>query len=225
MIDCAVFDLDVSETALTAYYGHLDPGERTRAARFRHERDRRRFVARRGMLRERLARELGRAPHAIRIDADTYGKPFLPDDPELTFNLSHSHGLALCAVGRGVAIGCDVEWRDPALACRKVAARLFAPDEITALTALPEAQCGRGLLQLLDSQGSLCEGARPRPVLPARRLQRLGRAGRAGHADRSRLDAGFVRAGTGLSGGAGGRGIAAARHRDYLDQRLAREQI
>lgn len=144
MIDQAVLDLDVSDQALAAYHGHLDTGEQTRAARFRYDRDRRRFVARRGMLREQLGRALGCAPHAVRIGADSSGKPFLPDDPDLNFNLSHSNGVALCVTARGVRVGCDIEWRNPALACARVAERLFAPDENAALSALPAAHWVQG---------------------------------------------------------------------------------
>ncbi|HWU72032.1 MAG TPA: 4'-phosphopantetheinyl transferase superfamily protein, partial [Sphingomonas sp.] len=105
-----------------------------------YDRDRNRFVARRGQLRELLGRDLGIAPAALRLVEDAHGKPVLLDDPELHFNLSHSNGRALVATARGAAIGCDVEWRNPDLACAKVARRLFAPAEYEALMALPSDQ-------------------------------------------------------------------------------------
>jgi 4'-phosphopantetheinyl transferase len=43
----------------------------------------------------------------------------------------------LVATAHGRAIGCDVEWRNPELACPRVAKRLFARDEYSALVALP----------------------------------------------------------------------------------------
>lgn len=36
------------------------------------------------------------------------GKPFFPDRPDLCFNLSHSHGLALCVLS-DKPVGCDIE--------------------------------------------------------------------------------------------------------------------
>ena len=138
-MEVALFDLDLTPERLEVCAASLDAEERSRAAAFRYDRDRKRFIARRGQLRERLAEETGETPHAIRIAADAHGKPFLPGHPELSFNLSHSRTLALVAIGRGVAIGCDIEWRDPALAERAVAERLFAPAERTALAALPDA--------------------------------------------------------------------------------------
>jgi len=136
----ALFDLDVGADALARYASWLDAGERERAARFRYDRDRNRFVARRGQLRELLGRDLGIAPAALRLTEDVSGKPVLLDDPELSFNLSHSNGRAMVATARGVAIGCDIEWRNPDLACPKVARRLFAPAEYEALMALPSDQ-------------------------------------------------------------------------------------
>lgn len=139
-VSIALFDLDVAPDDLVTYAGWLDAGERGRAARFRHERDCNRFIARRGQLREMLARDLGIAPGAIRLAEDDHGKPVLLDDRDLRFNLSHSNSRALVVTARGGAIGCDIEWRNPELACPKVAKRLFAPSEYDALTALPPEQ-------------------------------------------------------------------------------------
>ena len=136
----ALVDLDVDAETLKRYASWLDIAERERAARFRHDRDRNRFVARRGELRELLGHDLGVAPEAVRLAEDGHGKPVLLDDPELRFNLSHSNGRALIATARGGAIGCDIEWRNPELACPKVARRLFAPAEYEALIALPPEQ-------------------------------------------------------------------------------------
>jgi len=136
----ALVDLDVGAAALARCESRLDSAERERAARFRHERDRDRFVARRGQLRELLGHDLGIAPDALRLAEDAHGKPVLLDDPDLSFNLSHSNGRALIATARGVAIGCDIEWRNPDLACPRVARRLFARAECEALTALPPDQ-------------------------------------------------------------------------------------
>jgi len=135
----ALFNLDVPEE-LEGLEALLDDAERARAAAFRYAIDRDRFVARRGLMRLHLAGELGVPAYGLTIAEDDHGKPFLPDDPDLAFNLSHSNGVALLATLRSGAIGCDIEWRNPELACPKVAARLFAPDEYAALAALPADQ-------------------------------------------------------------------------------------
>src|SRR5262245_12891009 len=55
----------------------LAPDERERAARFRFERDRLRFVAGRAALRCILALYLGLAPHEVAFEQGTHGKPAL----------------------------------------------------------------------------------------------------------------------------------------------------
>lgn len=136
----ALSDLDIGPDALAACHALLAPEERDRASRFRYARDRDRYVARRGQLRTLLAGEVDRPAFALRITEDSHGRPFLADHPDLHFNLSHSNGRALFAIAHGFRVGCDLEWRNPELACRNVAARLFAPAECAALDALPPAQ-------------------------------------------------------------------------------------
>lgn len=135
-----LLDLDLPRAELDEYRGWLDADECRRAAAFRRPVDRDRFVARRGLMRAHLGQELGIAPQMVCIATDEHGKPFLRDDPDLAFNLSHSNGLALLATMRGGSIGCDIEWRNPELACPRVAQRLFAAEEYATLTALPSEQ-------------------------------------------------------------------------------------
>jgi 4'-phosphopantetheinyl transferase len=118
----------------------LSPDERSQAARFYFPRDRRRYIIARGFLRAVLARYLRIDPADVLVRYLPSGKPVLApewsEDP-LQFNLSHSHELALCAVGRGWRLGIDVEWIRPEFAGAEIAERLFAPAEAAALRALP----------------------------------------------------------------------------------------
>jgi 4'-phosphopantetheinyl transferase len=68
-----------------------------------------------------------------------HGKPYLPAAPELTFNLSHSHDMALVAVGQGVEVGVDVEWLRPLAECLAIAERFFPPLQAAALAGVPAA--------------------------------------------------------------------------------------
>ena len=45
---------------------------------------------------------------ALRFGQGEHGKPYLPDDPQVHFNLSHSGNRVMCAVS-AYACGCDVE--------------------------------------------------------------------------------------------------------------------
>ncbi|QAY79197.1 4'-phosphopantetheinyl transferase superfamily protein [Sphingosinicella sp. BN140058] len=132
-IDVAVFEL--AQEPIAALVELLDRDERSRAQAFRFDRDRDRFVARRGALRRHLGGRLGVNPATLRFACNDYGKPFLVDYPELHFSLSHSAGLAICATSTA-SIGCDIEHCDPKLADSAVAERLFAPAEIAALSSL-----------------------------------------------------------------------------------------
>ena len=129
------FDVDASDLPLARYWEILDRDERGRAAQFRFERDRRRFVARRGALRALLGRRLGASPAALHYACNAYGKPTLPT-AGLRFNLSHSDGVALIALADGREIGCDIERREPRRAGPDIAAAFFAASEQQALAAL-----------------------------------------------------------------------------------------
>ena len=110
----------------------LSRDETERAQRFYFERDRRRFVVARAVLRILLGDYLGCAPHEVAFRYGPQGKPAvgigptigmpfrgvrgrlgepsLPaNEPRLHFNVAHSEDLALIAFTRGCEVGIDVE--------------------------------------------------------------------------------------------------------------------
>jgi 4'-phosphopantetheinyl transferase len=87
----------------------LDPAEVARAERFRFQRDRARFVARRTFLRRVLAAYTGVPPARIRYRVSPRGRPELESPGEITFSASHSDGLAVVAVARDRLVGVDLE--------------------------------------------------------------------------------------------------------------------
>src|SRR5574341_799522 len=135
---CVRLDLVPEQTA--RLHATLSSDERERSARFRFERDRQRFVAAHGQLRELLARHLDSEPGRIRYVHNAFGKPAL--DPEfggrLRFNLSHSGGLALIAIAADAELGVDLELirTEPDLA--EIARRFFSPAEAEQLRSLPD---------------------------------------------------------------------------------------
>lgn len=117
----------------------LSAGETGRAEQFHFERDRLHFIAGRGILRIILARYLGFAPARIRFRYNTYGKPALARPAGgLYFNLSHSHGLALYALGRVQNIGIDVERIRPLPDADRLVGRFFSAGEQQTWRNLPE---------------------------------------------------------------------------------------
>jgi 4'-phosphopantetheinyl transferase len=136
-IDVWLIDLD----ATPAYLGELlDDNERARASRFAFPVLARRFAAARGHLRMLLGCYLRCPPETITFDYGAWGKPALhaPASNGLAFNLAHSGGQALIAVGRTAALGIDIEVMRPMADWLEIANRAFAPGEIDALLSLPQ---------------------------------------------------------------------------------------
>jgi 4'-phosphopantetheinyl transferase len=120
----------------------LAADEHERAGRFHFARDQQQYVLARGTLRLLLARYLRRPASALRFGYTQFGKPYLlradgSPDPDISFNLSHSHQLALLAFARGPRLGVDVEHIKPELAGEQIAERFFSPREAAVLRKLP----------------------------------------------------------------------------------------
>jgi len=116
----------------------LSDDECERAARFRFDHDRRRFVAGRSALRSLIAAYLDVAPAEVAFGYGPQGKQFVPGSM-LSFNVSHSGGCAVYAFGSCHEIGVDVELLDHARYGDDVTERFFSPDEVATLQALEPA--------------------------------------------------------------------------------------
>jgi 4'-phosphopantetheinyl transferase len=114
----------------------LSREERDRADRFRFDRDRRSYVARRATLRSLLSQYLACAPRDVPICTGPHGKLFVADST-LRFNVSHSGGLALYVVAHGLDVGCDIEFHDGQVAINPISERFFSPAERQALERFP----------------------------------------------------------------------------------------
>lgn len=133
-------DLDAAGVDIGRFAAVLGEDERARARQFRLERDRRRYVVRRGRLRELLSHYLGNTPRQIRLRVGPFGKPYVVGG-DLRFSVSHSRGIALFVIARGgLEVGCDIEYRDRRFAFEQVADRFFSPVEVRKLGSLPAAQ-------------------------------------------------------------------------------------
>lgn len=117
----------------------LTDDERARAARFRFDRDRNRWLGAHVALRRILGAELGVAAERIRYLRGPAGKPAVawPADTGLEFNLSDSGDLALLALSRIGPVGVDVEHLERIPDFSTIAESHFADDERRALLALP----------------------------------------------------------------------------------------
>jgi 4'-phosphopantetheinyl transferase len=139
-------------------------------------------AGRRGAARAALGRILaghlgGEAPELV-PDAD--GKPRLAEAPQrLSFNLSHSAGLALVAVAAGgVEVGVDVERLRPRRDLARLAARWLPEEDAAAVAAAGEAEREAAFYAAwtrfearVKCTGTGLAGPRPGPEVVARQLE------------------------------------------------------
>ncbi len=118
----------------------LAEDERGRAARYHFDRHRRRFIVSQGVLRALLGRYLERHPAGIVFEYGPKGKPSLPGEPELHFNVSHSHERSVVAISAGGELGVDIERLRPLPDADDIARRFFSAREAAAYAAVPRAQ-------------------------------------------------------------------------------------
>jgi len=110
----------------------LSGDEWARVERYRFERDRRRFIVARGVLRMILGCYLDADPGRLRFGYEPHGKPYLADGfsgGTLQFNLSHSHELALYAFAHGRRIGVDLEYQRFVPDAEQIVAGFFSARE------------------------------------------------------------------------------------------------
>jgi 4'-phosphopantetheinyl transferase len=125
------------EAAANRLEQFLAADERDKMQRFRREKDRRRYLVGRGLLRSLLGRYLDVAPQDLRFETTAAGKPHLASGQrQLQFNLAHSGEYVLFAIADGRAVGVDVEEINDDLDAGEIAAHFFSPDEQRELEAL-----------------------------------------------------------------------------------------
>ncbi|HYW19237.1 MAG TPA: 4'-phosphopantetheinyl transferase HetI [Nodularia sp. (in: cyanobacteria)] len=131
--------LDIPEAQQQNLLATLSGDELSRANRFHFPQHRQRFITGRGILRSILGSYLDIEPQQVIFDYQERGKPMLADtlaDSGLWFNLSHSQGLALCAVNYHGEIGIDLEYIRPMSDVEALAKRFFLAREYEVVRSL-----------------------------------------------------------------------------------------
>ena len=124
--------LDVDAAALAKFAGALSVAEKERAAKFKFERLRDRFIAGRGSLRAILGRYLRVEPAVVDFIYSPQGKPSLAPEfssARIHFSLAHSEDLALVAATRAGPVGVDVERIRPLKDAADLVSRFFSARE------------------------------------------------------------------------------------------------
>ena len=133
-------DLEAVGAAESRWQKVLSSDELARAVRFHFQRDRQHFVASRALLRTILASYLATAPNSVNFSYSKKEKPSLGPllaDSKVTFNISHSRGIALLAFSRGREVGIDVEQVRRDFDVEAIARRFFSEHEQHQLADLP----------------------------------------------------------------------------------------
>jgi 4'-phosphopantetheinyl transferase len=130
----------ISDPGLLEQYRRcLCPAEIEKADRYMKQSDRHLSLVSRALVRYVVGEATQQAPRSLRFSTNEHGKPFLVGLPDIHFNLSHSHGVAVCAVCRDTDVGVDVEdvGRRTDLS---IARRFFSPAEADLVSKAPDAE-------------------------------------------------------------------------------------
>jgi len=139
-IEVRLAQLDLDADRVDYYASLLSNDEQFRANRFHLERDRRRFIVARGILRVLLASRLGTTPPEVAFSYAKNGKPLVADyPPQIHFNISHSKERVLYAISNRCALGVDIEYMNRDIDYDSLAERFFSRREHAELQLIPEA--------------------------------------------------------------------------------------
>lgn len=131
--------LDVLRKNIPIYRELLDPSEHERAARFRFDVDRERYIIAHGALRVLLGKQLSEEPAKIPFAHGPYGKPFVPGS-ELRFNLSDTKDALVIGMATGQEIGVDIETMQRRVDHLAVSEHYFTPKEVDAIALASDAK-------------------------------------------------------------------------------------
>lgn len=146
-VDVWCLSLELEEASLDSLQRLLSEDELMKAGRFLVERAKKHFIAARGFLRRLIGHYLKEKPERLLFQYGPQGKPSPAGKFEATgisFNVSHSHGMALYAVAWNKAVGVDIEKIDSNTSCIDIAERFFSPYEIEVLRNLTGDRQRRG---------------------------------------------------------------------------------
>lgn len=139
-----VEETSVYEELLAQYSLLISPDEHSRYESIRAPADRRRFLITRAAIRSALTHFVPEiSPGVWQFTRNAHGRPAIANsvfDNGLTFNISHAQGLISIVIARAGELGVDVECIDRVVDAMAVARRYFAPEEVSELLALPEAE-------------------------------------------------------------------------------------
>jgi 4'-phosphopantetheinyl transferase len=133
-------DLQSAQQQIESLYRLLHAEEQDRASRFKFAVAHHQFVISRAFLRLALAGYLRTGALDVQFQTTEHGKPELAGNTDITFNLSHTEGVAVLAVTRNRAVGIDVERVRQNLETLEIAERFFSSGEADWLRSQPASE-------------------------------------------------------------------------------------
>ncbi|NAS30807.1 4'-phosphopantetheinyl transferase superfamily protein [Flavobacteriaceae bacterium R38] len=130
--------MDINTDMQTYYFNLLASDEKEKAGKFYFEKDRRKYIAARGILRTLSGRYLNEDPKQVQFTYGEYGKPAYLQHPNLKFNISHSGEIVVLGFVHNYEFGIDVEFIKSNFDVLDIAQNFFSSKEIAALEKLPE---------------------------------------------------------------------------------------
>ena len=131
-----------SELDINSFFSDfLSDDEKKRAVRLKSEKDKRRFVVSRGLLRQNLGHYMDTNPAQIVFDYNSHGKPSIRTDDNkknIKFNVSHSRDIAIYAICLNKEIGVDVEYIRDVGTADKIVKRFFTEEEKSFYSSLSD---------------------------------------------------------------------------------------
>jgi 4'-phosphopantetheinyl transferase len=121
------------------YRALLTPDEAARCDQFGSAEHRHRYLTAHALIRCTLSRYAEVDPREWKFGSSEYGRPEIqgPARHGLSFNISRTRNLVVCAIALSPEVGVDVESLDGRAATLPVADRFFRPAEIIELRSLP----------------------------------------------------------------------------------------
>jgi 4'-phosphopantetheinyl transferase len=139
--------LETNQEGMDFYASILSKEEAERASKYVFQRDLTHFILCRGILRELLGYYLSVPEKSIEISSLASGKPALAKslkNGDLSFNLSHSHGLAVFAFSIGRELGVDAEFIREDVEADEIARGYFSNAEREELRRLKGSDRAKG---------------------------------------------------------------------------------
>lgn len=139
--ELSLYEIDLQTEISASSMQILSDEECYFADNIRNEMLRKQHIKVRVGLRQILASYLNQTANHITIAKTEYGKPYLPDYPDMQFNISHSGNTLLVAISSVGAVGIDIEQaKSHKRGFSGLVAKCFAKQEQDYWFSLPECE-------------------------------------------------------------------------------------